>query len=55
MSVTGEWINAYLDLSADFTGYDMSLAKDTTIHLEGKIEYEEEDGYLSFMGSRYPI
>ena len=55
LSVTGEWINAYLDLSADFTGYDMSLAKDTTIHLEGKIEYEEENGYLSFMGSRYPI
>ena len=55
LSVTGEWINAYLDLSADFTGFDMSLAKDTTIHLEGKIEYEEEDGYLSFMGSRYPI
>lgn len=55
LSVTGEWINAYLDLSADFTGYDMSLAEGTTIHLEGKIEYEEEDGYLSFMGSRYPI
>lgn len=55
LSVTGEWVNAYLDIGADFTGFDMSLAKDTTIHLEGKIEYEEQNGYLSFMGSRYPI
>ena len=55
LSVTGEWINAYLDLGVDVSVGDTSLAEGTTIHLEGKIEYEEEDGYLSFMGSRYPI
>lgn len=55
LSITEEWINAYLDLGVDVSMIDTSLAEDTTIHLEGKIEYEEENGYLSFMGSRYPI
>ena len=55
LSITEEWINAYLDLGVDVSVSDMSLAEDTTFHLEGKIEYEEQNGYLSFMGSRYPI
>lgn len=55
LSVDGNWINVYFDVFADFSGGDISLAEDTTIHLEGKIEYETMDGYLSFMGSRYPI
>lgn len=54
-SITEEWINAYLDVKVDATALDVSLAKDTTIHLEGKIEYEEDNGYLSFMDSRYPV
>lgn len=55
LSITEEWINAYLDLGVEVSVGDTSLAEDTTIHLEGKIEYEEQNGYLSFMGSRYPI
>ena len=55
--IDDDWITAYIDLDLDVSAFDnqISFVPGVGLHLSGKVEYEETDGYLSILGNGLPI
>ena len=57
LEIDDDWITAYIDLDLDVSAFDnqISFVPGVGLHLSGRVEYEETDGYLSILGNGLPI